>query len=53
MPVTIGQKYTKLTPIYELPERTKSRGKIYHQEFHYDDNIVTEINEVTNDDRKR
>jgi hypothetical protein len=30
MPVIIGQKYTKLTPIYELPERTKSRGKIYH-----------------------
>lgn len=30
MPVIIGQKYTKLTPIYELPERTKNRGKIYH-----------------------
>ena len=30
MPVMIGQKYTKLTPLYELPERTKSRGKIYH-----------------------
>ena len=30
MPVIIGQKYTKLTPVYELSERTKSRGKIYH-----------------------
>lgn len=30
MPVVIGQKYTKLTPLYELPERTKSRGKFYH-----------------------
>lgn len=30
MSVIIGQKYTKLTPVYELPERTKSRGKIYH-----------------------
>lgn len=30
MPVIIGQKYTKLTPVYELSERTKNRGKIYH-----------------------
>ncbi len=30
IPVIIGEKYTKLTPIYELVERTKSRGKIYH-----------------------
>ncbi len=30
MPVVLGQKYTKLTPVYELEQRTKSRGKIYH-----------------------
>lgn len=30
MSVVIGNKYGKLTPLYELPERTKSRGKIYH-----------------------
>ena len=30
MPVELHKEYTYLTPIYELPERTKSRGKIYH-----------------------
>ena len=30
MPVVIGNKYGKLTPLYELQERTSSRGKIYH-----------------------
>ena len=30
MPVELNKEYTYLTPIYELPERTKSRGKIYH-----------------------
>ena len=30
MPVELNKEYTYLTPVYELPERTKSRGKIYH-----------------------
>lgn len=30
MPVILNQEYTFLTPVQELPERTKSRGKIYH-----------------------
>jgi hypothetical protein len=30
MPVELNKEYTFLTPVSELPERTKSRGKIYH-----------------------
>ena len=30
MPVELNKEYTFLTPVVELPERTKSRGKIYH-----------------------
>jgi hypothetical protein len=30
MPIILNKEYTFLTPVIELPERTKSRGKIYH-----------------------
>lgn len=30
MPIELNKKYTLLTPVYELPQRTSSRGKIYH-----------------------